>query len=249
MSLCEYCVTGVIHEGVAEGKFEKVGGIECYVATPTKDYAKDTVILHLTDLFGIQLINHQLLADSYARNGLKVVVPDILFGDAVPLSALSGDSDFDFDAWLGNHGPNVMKPIVEKVITALKAEGVTKFGVIGYCYGARGAVDLAFLGVPSAVVLNHPFLLQIPADLEKYKEVSKASLLINSCETDPMFPQDAQAKADELFASGFAPGYKRLFWEGCAHGFSVRGDLSDPKVKAGKEGAFKEAVKFFKKHL
>jgi hypothetical protein len=44
-----------------------------------------------------------------------------------------------------------------------------------------------------------------------------------------MFPPEAQAKADEIFA-GFAPGYKREYFDGCTHGFAVRGDLSDPKV-------------------
>jgi hypothetical protein len=71
-------------------------------------------------------------------------------------------------------------------------------------------------------------------------------LLINSCTTDPQFPQESQAKADEVFGEGkFAPGYKREYFEGCTHGFAVRGDMSDPKVKAGKEGAFKAAVEWF----
>lgn len=29
----------------------------------------------------------------------------------------------------------------------------------------------------------------------------------------------------------------------------MRGDLSDPKVKAGREGAFEKSVAFFQKHL
>jgi hypothetical protein len=65
-----------------------------------------------------------------------------------------------------------------------------------------------------------------------------------------MFPAEAQAKADEILGGGkFKPGYKREYWEGCTHGFGVRGDLSNPKVKAGKEGAFNAAVKWFFDHL
>ena len=30
---------------------------------------------------------------------------------------------------------------------------------------------------------------------------------------------------------------------------SHTGDMSDPKIKAGKEGAFKKSAAFFKKHL
>ena len=107
---------------------------------------------------------------------------------------------------------------------------------------------------------------------QEYRDTVKAPLLINSCENDPTFPQDAQAKADELLGGGkFAPGYERTYWDGCTHGFAVRGDLvsrrvhriavsrrslcngcfvqSNPKIKAGKEGAFEAAIKFFNKHL
>ncbi len=61
---------------------------------------------------------------------------------------------------------------------------------------------------------------------QKYAEVSKAPLLINSCTVDQMFPLEASAKADEILGGGkFAPGYERTYWEGCTHGFAVRGDL------------------------
>lgn len=83
---------------------------------------------------------------------------------------------------------------------------------------------------------------------QKYVSTSKAPLLINSCTVDTQFPIEAQAQADTVFAN-FGPGYKREYFDGCTHGFAVRGDLSDPKVKAGKEGAFTSAVEFFIKHL
>ena len=41
-----------------------------------------------------------------------------------------------------------------------------------------------------------------------------------------MFPIEAQSKADEMFGGGkFAPGYERTYWDGCTHGFAVRGDM------------------------
>ena len=59
-----------------------------------------------------------------------------------------------------------------------------------------------------------------------------------------------QEKADEVLGGGkFAPGYKREYFEGCAHGFTIRGDLSDPKVVAGREGAFKASVEWLIKYL
>ena len=62
--------------------------------------------------------------------------------------------------------------------------------------------------------------------MQRYKAESKAPLLINSCEVDQAFPQDKQAMADEILGGGkFAPGYVRTYWEGCTHGFAVKGDL------------------------
>jgi len=249
MSFCKDCVKGVIHEGTPEGKIETIGGIRSYIATPTVDYPKDKAVLILTDVFGLDLVNAQLLADGYAQNGFKTIVPDILHGDPVPTNAFDPDANFDIGKWFGGgHDQASTRPIIDKVIEALKADGVTGFAAVGYCFGGRYVFDLAFDNVITAAATAHPSLLQVPADLEKYVASSKAPLLINSCTVDQQFPPEAQAKADEIFA-GFAPGYKREYFEGCTHGFAVRGDLSDPKVKAGKEGAFKATVEWFIKYL
>lgn len=42
---------------VSAGKIEVIAGIDCYVATPKGEYAKDVAVLFLTDVFGIDLVN------------------------------------------------------------------------------------------------------------------------------------------------------------------------------------------------
>jgi len=251
MSFCDNCVKGVKHEGTPAGKVEKIGGVDCYVGTPQGDYAKDKVVLFLPDVFGIHLINSQLLVDDFASNGYKTVAPDYLNGDPIPADAFDAGKTFDIGKWFGNgHDQKHTRPPLDKVINALKEQGVTKFAATGYCFGGRYVFDLAFENVIQVSVVAHPSLLQTPQDLEKYYKESKAPLLINSCTVDTQFPLEAQAKADKIFIDGkFAPGYKREYFDGCTHGFAVRGDLSDPKVKAGKEGAFVATVKWFQAHL
>jgi dienelactone hydrolase len=253
MSLCRDCIQGVRHEGTAQGTWEVIGGIRSYVATPAGDYPKDTVILFVTDVFGPDLINAQLLADDFAlNNNLKTVIPDIYNGDPIPPEALSPGASppFDLMGWLGKHGADVTRPPLDKVIAALKEEGVTTFAGNGYCLGARYVVDLAYDHLVKVVVLNHPTLLKNPEDLEKLRDVATAPILINSCPIDTQFTLEFQAKADEILGDGkYAPGYKREYWEGCTHGFTIRGDLNDPLFKAGKEGAFKAAVEWFGAHL
>jgi dienelactone hydrolase len=69
--------------------------------------------------------------------------------------------------WINNgHTQADTRPILDAVINALKAEGVTTFGATGYCFGARYAVDLAIDNVTKAIVIAHPSLLNVPDDFE-----------------------------------------------------------------------------------
>ena len=60
----EFAVIIQVHELTllgTKGKLEKIGGVECYVATPSVDYPKDKVLLYLSDVFGVSLVNSQVL--------------------------------------------------------------------------------------------------------------------------------------------------------------------------------------------
>ncbi|KAE9390906.1 chlorocatechol-degradation protein [Gymnopus androsaceus JB14] len=251
MSLCKDCISGVTHEGTPTGQWEIIGTINCYVATPTSDYPKEKVIIYLTDGFGPQLVNNRLLADDFAKNGFKTVIPDYLHGDPIPVDALnSPDSNFNVTDWMAKHGPEQTRPPVDKVIAALKETGVTSFGGTGYCLGGRYVFDLAFENIIKVSAVSHPTFLQVPTDLEKYLTESRSPLLINGSEFDDWFPPSAGAKADEILGEGkFAPGYRHEYFEGCTHGFAVRGDMSNTQVKKGKEGSFKSTVEWMKKYL
>ncbi|KAE9403608.1 alpha/beta-hydrolase [Gymnopus androsaceus JB14] len=251
MSFCDDCFKGVTHEGTPKGTWQEIGGINCYVGTPSDvEYPKDKALLFLSDVFGMQLVNNQLLIDDFAANGILTFGVDYLFGDGIPADAMGPDSTFDRDAWRERHGYDRTRAAVDAVIAALKEKGITTFAANGYCFGAVYAVALAIENGIQATIVTHPSRLKVPEDLEKYFSVSKAPFLINSCEVDAAFPIEAQAKADEIFGDGkFAPGYKREYFAGCKHGFAVRGDMSDPNVKAGKEGAFKSTVDWVKKYL
>ncbi|KAJ7109638.1 dienelactone hydrolase endo-1,3,1,4-beta-D-glucanase [Mycena crocata] len=251
MSFCENCFKGMTHDGTPEGETGKIGGITCYIATPTVDYPNDKVVLFLTDVFGLGLKNSLLLSDDFARNGFMTIIPDLFNGDPYPVTALDpGAPPFDRERWWSAHGQAQIRPRIDSVLTALKLEGVAAFAATGYCLGARYVVDLAFDDVIKVSAISHPGRLVVPDDLEKYAAVSKAPLLINSCTDDRAFPLEAQAQADTILGGGkFSPGYHREYFEGCSHGFAVRGDLCDPKVKAGREGAFKACVEWFLKYL
>ncbi|KAJ7734586.1 dienelactone hydrolase endo-1,3,1,4-beta-D-glucanase [Mycena maculata] len=213
MSFCNDYFKGVTHEGTPKGRTEKIGGIECYIATPSVEYPKDKVIIFLTDVFGLGLKNSLLLADDFSRNGFRTIVPDMFNGDPYPVNALEpGAPPFDREKWWPHHGQAQTRPLIDSVIAALKLEGVTGFAATGYCYGARYVFDLAFDGIIQASAISHPGRLVVPDDLDKYAAVCKAPLLINSCEDDRAFPLEAQAQADLIFGGGkFAPGLLVIF--------------------------------------
>ena len=170
-----------------------------------------------------------------------------LFQECAPQSAFTPGSDFNIGVWFSRNGVDYSEPRVRKVLAALKESGVTKVGVTGYCYGARLVFDLAFAGQIKVAGASHPSLLEL-ADFERYAKEVNIPLLINSCETDPQFTKEKQEFADKVFAD-FKAGWSRPYFPGATHGFAVRGDLSDPRVKAAKEGAFKNTVEWFIKYL
>jgi dienelactone hydrolase len=48
------------------------------------DPSDSPVVIFIPDIFGVDLVNTKLLADEWAGNGWKVLLPDVLEGDAVP---------------------------------------------------------------------------------------------------------------------------------------------------------------------
>ena len=110
-----------------------------------------------------ELKSPQLLADDFARNGFKTIVLDLFNGD--PITALN-DPSFDRVQWQARHGPDSWKSIVDNVVEALKAQGVTRIGTSGYCFGAPPAFYLALKNESHVTVLSHPSRLTYPDDLE-----------------------------------------------------------------------------------
>ena len=109
----------------------------------------------------------QLLADDYARNGFKTILLDYFGGDGIPTTVVftpQGAQDFGIVAWRGRNPPTRALEITRVVMAALKAEGVTTFAAVGYCYGGRIGFDLAFTNEVSVLVTSHPSLV-VEADL------------------------------------------------------------------------------------
>ena len=89
---CPDCFTGSVHShaGEAKGKEDTLHGKKCYIASPPSTSSTSTsVIIYLTDVFGLNLINAKHLADRFAvETGCKVLMPDVIPGHGGPVSLL-----------------------------------------------------------------------------------------------------------------------------------------------------------------
>jgi len=101
--------------------------------------------------------------------------------------------------WFPNHTQEKTRPTLDKVVEALKAEGVTSFAATGYCFGGafcslmtrsrdhinldligdlgRYVFDLAFDNIIKVAAVSHPSLLKVPEDLEVRLSISRPSHL------------------------------------------------------------------------
>lgn len=86
-----------------------------------------TVLRSITDVIGHKFVNAQLIADQFAANGYFVFVPDLFYGDPIPLNR---PGDFDLSKWLQgeysekkiSHLPPVVDPIIDASLIELRTK-------------------------------------------------------------------------------------------------------------------------------
>ncbi|KAL3496262.1 dienelactone hydrolase [Aspergillus germanicus] len=244
------CFQGVKHEGDTTGEFITIDDFEAYIKIPEGEPAKTGIIL-LTDILGHRFKNAQLIADKFAANGYLVLVPDLFYGDPVPLG---GSSGLDLQKWLAgdyhekkiSHTPSVIDPILEKCITEMHTKySVEKIGSIGYCFGAKYVVRFLKPGQEKVDVgfVAHPSLVE-----NEELEAIKGPLAIAAAENDQMFPAEKRRESERTLKSLTFP-YMLTLYGGVGHGFALRGDISNPIVLFAKENAFLQALQWFDVHL
>ncbi|KAF2098971.1 esterase/lipase [Rhizodiscina lignyota] len=244
------CYKGAKHEGTATGQLLDWQGIEAYVKHP-EDGSTEHAILLLTDIIGHRSINSQLIADQFAANGYFIVMPDLFFGDSVPLNKVG---ELDIPKWFAggynakgtNHGPSTVDPIVELCLSTMRTEyKCQKIGAAGYCFGAKyvlrhlrsdgKAIDVGHAAHPSHV------------ERDDLQDIT-GPFSIAAAETDPVFPPENRHETEDILKSIGVP-YQINLYGGVTHGFAVRGDLKDRVQLYAKENAFLQAVQWFDEHL
>ncbi|KAJ9137147.1 Esterase/lipase [Pleurostoma richardsiae] len=243
------CYQGFKHDGQPTGTLSPLSDFEVYISYPANKSTQYGV-LFLTDIIGHRFKNAQLIADHFAANGYFVMMPDLFYGDPVPLNR---PGDFDMKKWAkgeynqGNsksHLPEDIDHIVDACLTEMRTKyNCARIGAVGYCFGGKyvvrhlrsGKIDVGYIAHPSHVTVDELRGIEGP-------------LAISAAETDAIFPADKRHETEVILKDLRLP-YQINLYGGVQHGFAVRGDPSNRAVNYAKESAFFQAVGWFKEYL
>ncbi|KAH6721854.1 Alpha/Beta hydrolase protein [Leptodontidium sp. MPI-SDFR-AT-0119] len=224
-NLSSCCYTGVKHEGDPRGRHETVADFQAYIIEPEKPNG-----------FGIILYT--------------VIMPDLFFGDPVPLNA--DMASFNLPEWMQGklhpkgiaHVPETVDPIVAASLKLLREKyRVQGIAAVGYCFGAKYAVRALGFGGVDAAYIAHPAMIT-PEELSAVK----GPLALAAAESDNIFPTPLRHESEALLQKLDIP-YQINLYSGVNHGFAIRCDLSVKRQRLAKESAFLFALQWFDQYL
>lgn len=233
----EPCCLGTVKQGELKGRTAELGPLTTYVTGTEK--ADGGAVLLIPDIYGFGIPNTRLFADQLAEQGFFVLLPDIFHGD--PWDA-EGDWN-KFGEWREKHpqGPQMLQ--LDRLLTDVHQQYKPKtVSCIGFCWGGRHVTILAASDKVSAGVVAHGSFVTT----ELVQQV-KQPILFLFADNDPQIDEDLRKEIESILESKTFPT-KGKFYPGCGHGFTIRGDASDPKQAKGAADAFAETVSWLRSH-
>ncbi|RCH91236.1 hypothetical protein CU098_006698 [Rhizopus stolonifer] len=217
------------------GSIENVGDLSLYTVGP-KDSKKAVLVIY--DIFTMHN-NTKQFCDILAKQcGWRVVMPDFFRGDS------ANDRMGDMTAmlqWLKNIGDiEVISPDIERVEKYLKEQGVDSATMVGFCWGAKIAVQTTarssfFVGAS----LIHPSFVDT-----KDAEFASAPILAIPSKDEP----DMTEYMEVLSKKPFGAQCEHYRFDDMPHGFcAARGDFDNEENKKRATEAIQLTCNFFSK--
>lgn len=221
------------------GTIKKIQDTDIYIATPKILPARPSVVIILTDVFGLRE-ESKILADGFARDGNFIVLtPDLFRGD--PLTSFDPSV---FPVWSAKHTDDKIDAIVDIALDyAEKTLNARRIGVTGYCFGGRhtfrvlGRQDSRI----NAGVSTHPSNTLI----SEIANVTKPIQIV-AAELDNLFPNDIRHQAEEVLQGRT---HQSIVYGQVTHGFAVVIETSTTAQGYARWKSQADAVAWFKTWL
>ncbi|PNS20032.1 Protein AIM2 [Sphaceloma murrayae] len=202
----------------------------------------ETGVLFLTDIFGIDFINSQKVADSFGAQGYYTVMPDLFRGDPVPVDR---PPTFNLTEWQSRNQPANIDPVIELTLNEIRSNtDIKRIGVVGYCFGGKyvarwlgrdAGINAGYTAHPSNVAPGEWSAVAAPVS-------------IANAEQDTTWPL-AQARIAEDILRNSSVAWQLDTYSDVPHGFAIRANDSLPRQVFAKEQAFVQAITWFGEYV
>ncbi|OBT69770.1 hypothetical protein VE03_00927 [Pseudogymnoascus sp. 23342-1-I1] len=267
---CPNCLTGYMKTEKPSGTISTIHGLNTYIATPPN--APKALIVLITDIFGWELSNCRLLADSLSQDGdYLVYVPDFLNGNSPPpgtmetMNALLAPSPswattllykpfwavkFASAAipFMARNRDVVIRPRIYDFHRAVRADPTTAhlaLGSAGYCWGGKYTIYLCQEGLVDAGFAGHPSKMVFPDDWGKIAK----PLSVAVGDVDMVNAIADVRKIEELLGAKTDVETELRVYEGAKHGFAIRADPRDEGQTKSAVGSQKQSLEWFGRWL
>lgn len=185
----------------------------------------------------------------------RVYLPDYFHGEDLGQLSKSGKDRSELVPYLlGKYHPrDAAWPISAQSVADIKEaqKSVKKIGAIGYCWGATSVLHLSGKSAGDnqvdAIAFCHPSVIEAT----DFEQLDRPGLFL-CCEQDSQFPKEKQ-EASKLVCEKRAKDAdvfsKFGYYPRVAHGWSIKGDETEPYSAKAMSHAATEVIGFFSLEL
>ena len=236
-----------------KGSKKAIESVEFY---ETGAQSKAAIIL-FPDVWGWDSGRTRALADAFAEQGYRTYVPKVLQpahkggtdGDGLPPDFDLATQGAEFMEWVVTVKWDGIDAKVNALLAYAKKEGADSIGVVGCCWGGWACFETSAMSKDVKVgVIFHPSCHIVAAHGGEVhalaKKVQAPHYIMPAKSDDPALYGPEGSVIKELPA-----GSKQKTFPEQEHGWTSRGDASDPAVAAAIKDAMTEAFGYLKEHL
>jgi carboxymethylenebutenolidase len=205
------------------------------------------------DIFGFQGQSRiRQVCDKLAAAGFYVVMPDFYRGEQITWEQFLAKVDIFAFIKRWKWEEHCKKDCFNALDHIAGLPNIKKVGAVGFCWGGWIAAKVAHAGQISAGYIPHPSVhveRAFGGDDTALVSESKCPLMFDTAGDDQPNLKAGGAAFEALKATAAGAGSVTRDFPDMQHGWTTRGDITNPAVAAGVEKALSGGIEFLQKHL